>query len=87
VWLDDDGTQKLTWELDLGHLDPIDTVRGVKARLANLGFDPGEINDTWDDAAKEALTQFQVVYGLPTTGGEVDDATRKKLREVHENER
>jgi hypothetical protein len=67
--------------ISLGHLNPIDTVSGVRQRLSNLGFYCGD-GDEVDDATKLALSQFQGAHGLPKTG-EIDDATRSKLQSLH----
>jgi len=67
--------------ISLGHLNPIDTVSGVRQRLSNLGFYCGD-GDEVDDATKVALSQFQGAHGLPKTG-EIDDATRSKLQSLH----
>ncbi|MGQ9695139.1 MAG: peptidoglycan-binding protein [Thermodesulfobacteriota bacterium] len=69
------------FNLDLGHLDPITEITGVQARLANLGFDV-EVLGKWDEKSKEALRQFQKSNNLNPTG-ELDEATRNKLKEVH----
>jgi len=69
-------------ELPLSHLDPVDVTPGVKARLRNLGFPVGEVNDEMDDQARAALRAFQAQHGLDPTG-EPDDATRDKLVEAH----
>lgn len=67
----------------VGHLDPIDTESGVRARLSNLGYLLGDVEDA-DDAEelRFALQELQADYALPFTG-ELDDATRAKLAEVH----
>lgn len=70
--------------VNLGHLDPIDTVSGVQARLANLGFFLGSISDDLCDHTKRAVTAFQQHYEL-TVSGEIDDATRGKLTELGED--
>jgi N-acetylmuramoyl-L-alanine amidase len=75
-------SKKHTWTLDLGHLQPIDTNEGVKARLHNLGYNVGEINDTMDDNAKRAIRRFQEDHGLQKTG-ELNDETRKKLEQAY----
>lgn len=67
--------------ISLGHLNPIDTVSGVRQRLSNLGFYCGD-GDEIDEATKIALSQFQGAHGLPKTG-EIDDATRSKLQSLH----
>jgi hypothetical protein len=71
-----------TWRLRLGDLDPLDEVSGVQARLANLGFDPGPIDGIAGPRTRGALMDFQVKQGIRPTG-EVCDATRKALGELH----
>jgi hypothetical protein len=84
VWLGKGEPEKvLTWELFLGNLEPIETVRGVKARLTNLGFLCGEINNEENEEYQDALTKFQIVYKVEVTG-EADEATRRKLEQVHD---
>ncbi len=70
-----------TLPLNVGHVDPIDEVSGVKGRLNNLRFDCGEANDQVDDAYTAALSAFQTKYKL-TVSGTADDATKSKLKEV-----
>lgn len=77
VWLPDTD-QPVTWSVKLGHLDPIQTEEGIKGRLRNLGFDPGDSEQDY----KTALSLFQERQGL-TPSGELDDATRDKLQEQH----
>ena len=77
------GESKEEYPLDLGHLNPVTTVSGVKRRLYNLGFYEGGIDETWDDAAKLSLTAFQSAYGLDPTGV-LDDGVRDLLRGVHD---
>ncbi len=67
--------------ISLGHLNPIDTVSGVRQRLSNLGFYCGD-GDEVDEATQIALSQFQGAHGLPKTG-KIDDATRSKLQSLH----
>lgn len=75
-----------TFMLDLGHLDPIDEASGVDARLINLGFGPpdqdGELSD---EERVEGFKAFQARFGLESTG-KLDEATRRKLRELHDAE-
>ena len=83
----DDSDAGYTFTLNLGHLDPIDETSGVDARLINLGFGPpdAESDGLSDDARIEALQAFQDRFGLEVTG-EVDEATRRKLKELHDAE-
>ncbi|HZV00718.1 MAG TPA: peptidoglycan-binding protein [Planctomycetota bacterium] len=83
LWKSDTNTNdQITWNLSLGTLAPIDTNKGVKARLHNMGYDPGEVNDTIDDQAKEAIKHFQTDHGLEPKG-ELDDKTRKAIDEAY----
>ena len=71
------------FDLDLGHLEPVTELKGVKQRLQNLGYDVGEIDG--DPAAAEfvtALGEFQAKHELDTTGL-LDDATKTKLESVY----
>ncbi len=83
LFLDDEADTKLTWNLRLGGLDPIDTLPGVKARLTNLGFVCGPIDDSLNPETVKALRDFQIVYRLAVTG-KADDDTRAKLLAVHD---
>lgn len=71
-----------TYPLALGHIDPIEETTGVKARLNNLGYACGAVDDAWDEQARAALRRFQKDHGLAETG-ECDQATRDKLKEAH----
>jgi hypothetical protein len=68
--------------LQLGHLNPLTEVSGLKARLANLGYYKGPIDENLDSATKQAISTFQSRQGLPVTGA-ADDATQQKLQDLH----
>jgi len=68
--------------LDLGDVDPIDEVSGIQGRLNNLGFNGGPVDGVLGPRTKAAIKEFQRKHKLKETG-EVDEATRKKLIEVH----
>ena len=69
----------LTYTLQLRYLDPADAVTGVQARLANLGYWPGDIDGDVGPRTQAALAAFQNDNGLDPTG-ELDDATKAKLQ-------
>jgi hypothetical protein len=69
--------------LRIGHLDPIDEISGVQQRLNNLGFNAGSEDGELDDQTRAALMEFQEKYGLKASG-EIDEATRAKLKSLHE---
>ncbi len=68
--------------LQLGGLNPISEVSGVKARLANLKFYKCPVDETCDDATKQAISKFQASQGLPVTGA-ADEATKAQLQKLH----
>lgn len=81
LWLSDDEDDVMSWTLDIGHLDPVDTVMGVQARLRNLGFDLAETG-AMDEATEAAIAAFQERQGLDPTGT-LDDALRDLLVQEH----
>lgn len=68
--------------LRIGWLDPIDETSGVQARLFNLGFDPGPIDNDFGGNTRRAMQQFQVEHALRVTRG-LDQATRDAVRAEH----
>lgn len=62
-------------------LPPIDTTRGVKQRLHNLGFYDGAMDDD-QSALPDVLRRFQKDHALETTGA-LDDPTKAELEKVH----
>jgi N-acetylmuramoyl-L-alanine amidase len=68
--------------LNLGHLDPLDEISGVKQRLANLTFPCGEGNDATPELSA-ALRGFQQKHGLSVTG-ELDQETKDALASAHD---
>lgn len=76
------GEDRREFLLDLGCMDPIESLAGVQKRLLNLGFDCGRVDGVWDDRSSHELRRFQRMSNLDDTGTP-DDATRRKLVEVH----
>lgn len=71
------------YSLDLGKLDPITELIGIQKRLANLGYYHGSHDGEMSDALRQATRVFQKANEMDTTG-EVDEATREKIREKHD---
>ena len=69
-------------DLELGHLDPVEELSGVQARLNNLGFFCGEVDGESDPLTEQAIVDFKTRHGLEPTST-VDDATRARLLELH----
>ena len=70
------------FNLNLGWLDPADSVTGIKQRLANFGFDCGDQSSDITPGFQDALRAFQDSRGLEITG-ENDDTSRNKLKQEH----
>jgi hypothetical protein len=68
--------------LELGHLDPISEVVGLKQRLANLSFECGDRSNEETDGLSQAIAAFQQKNGMEVTG-ELTDEFRRKLLELH----
>lgn len=73
---------KEEYPVRVGHLNPIDTISGIKQRLNNLGYNCGDESDEKSDQFRQAVTQYQSAKGLKETG-EVDGATKGKLESQH----
>ncbi len=74
--------QQEEYELNLGHIDPVEEVTGIQGRLRNMGFLASPIDGELNERTRQAIRAFQAHYDLPVTG-ESDDATRQKLVEIH----
>ena len=74
------------YELQLGHINPSRDDDGVEQRLTNLGYIwlPAEVTDAEArrEVRRQALLSFQRKEGL-NESGEADEATRRRLEEVH----
>ena len=77
-----DDEKELEYDFLLGHLDSIDAISGVQARLRNLGFICNDPDGEMGQDTIEALKTFQTQQSLNVTG-KIDDATRSKLEEVY----
>jgi LysM repeat protein len=68
--------------IKIGHLDPLEEVSGQRARLKNLGYFPGTVDDKDDPAFVTAVERFQAEHGL-TVDGIPGPKTQEKLKDVH----
>ncbi|MGD2063330.1 MAG: peptidoglycan-binding domain-containing protein [Nitrospirota bacterium] len=81
----------LTLPLRIGHLDPVDDrdegsriISGAQARLNNLGFFCGSVDDKQGPKTTEALRAFQrQVMGRSEPDGVLDQQTRDALMREH----
>lgn len=63
-----EGEEQEMHEFNLGFVDSIDTVSGVKARLNNLGFECGEETDEMNELTVGAIKAFQKKNSLYPNG-------------------
>jgi hypothetical protein len=81
VWLEEQ--RKHLFVLDVGQLEPLESLVGVKGRLKNLGYECGRIDAPADEKLAAALRAFQQRAGLPPSG-QLDDETRRAIDRAHE---
>lgn len=68
--------------IQIGHLDPLDTVPGQKSRLNNLGYYAGPLDKEDEALFKSAVEEFQCDQKL-AVDGKCGPKTQAKLHEVH----
>jgi N-acetylmuramoyl-L-alanine amidase len=78
-----EGEDEEKYTIGLGTLSPLDTVRGIQERLANLGFQCGGVTGKMNARTRGALARFQARNGLPPTG-KADPTTRQELKDAHD---
>jgi uncharacterized Zn-binding protein involved in type VI secretion len=61
---------------------PSSSIKGMKARLACLGYPPGHITSQFDEQAAHALREFQLDYELDSQAGYDKDTEAALVREV-----
>lgn len=66
------------YSLQLGHLDPIEELTGVQARLQGLGYYRGAVDGAASPDLKDAVRKFQTAQGITATG-EMNTATAAAL--------
>lgn len=77
------GTDRQSFELAFGVLDPLNEISGLQKRLNNLGYFCGEPDGILNPATRKALRAFQIRFDLPPSG-EPDPATREQLAKIHD---
>jgi hypothetical protein len=82
VWWHGAPRRHCTWKLHIGHLDPVDRMSGIQARLNNLGYNSGPVDGIRGPITTAAVRKFQKKHKLAVDGipGPI---TQAKLKEVH----
>ena len=74
--------EELVIPIEIRHLDPVEEETGQKARLANLGYYTGAVDDRADPTFRLAVEEFQCDQRL-TVDGICGPQTQAKLKQVH----
>ena len=77
-----DGEETRLYTLQLGQLDPHDSVAGVQHRLSNLGFYTGPIDGKKSGELQQAISDFQMAHALEVDGM-LNDSTCEAIRDAH----
>jgi hypothetical protein len=75
--------QEDRWTLELGALEPVSELRGVQARLDNLGFHC-PVDGEASEQTTRAIAAYQIWRGVGDGTGQLDDATRADLETFHD---
>ncbi len=75
-------------EIALGHIDPIDTISGIQARLNNLGYGCGDEDGALGPMTGNAIRDFQADNDLEVLSGDfefddIDQATLDKVEKLY----
>jgi putative peptidoglycan binding protein len=70
------------FDIEIGHLDPVEEVSGQLARLSNLGYYSG-CDDSVDEVEfRSAVEEFQCEHAL-VVDGKCGPKTQARLKEIH----
>jgi LysM repeat protein len=70
--------------IQIGHLDPVNEISGQKARLNNLGYFAGPLDEEDKELFRSAVEEFQCEHmGKPAVDGKCGPKTQEKLLAVH----
>ncbi len=72
----------LEYPVKIGHLDPLEEAPGWQARLINLGYHAGSMDDSDEEQLRYAIEEYQCDHKLKVTG-ELDAATRDSIKQAH----
>ena len=70
-------------QIELSYLDPVSSMSGLQARLANLGFECGKIDGNAAEKTRLAILEFQRRKEL-NESGEFDDSTLEALSNLYQ---
>ncbi|MNC85020.1 hypothetical protein D3C83_05910 [compost metagenome] len=77
------GADQEVHRFDVSHLDPIDTISGIRGRLHSLGYECGGVGTALDWMTRSAVACFQIDHGLEPTGQPSDAAFLAELQKAY----
>jgi N-acetylmuramoyl-L-alanine amidase len=80
---EDDPNVRVEWRIGIGQLDPVETLKGVQARLNNLGYTCGPVDGLMGPLTEGAVRRFQEDHDL-TVDGIPGPNTQGKLEQLHD---
>ena len=82
LWMDESNpsAQVFSFRVELGALEPETTVSGAQQRLQNLGYNCGPVTGAVNEQTQEAIRAFQRGNSGLTVNGNLDDATKSRLK-------
>ncbi|MEP7123343.1 MAG: LysM domain-containing protein [Byssovorax sp.] len=86
LFLDETSSDGISWQLDIGALDPVSEIAGVQHRLNNLDFDVGQPNGQLDHATLREIHAFRRRMKIRVSRGQentLDDVTRASIESEH----
>lgn len=66
-----------------GFLNPVEDISGVQARLSNLGYYDGPIDNRQSEELAAAIRSFQEENNLSSCDGTLNDETRASLKQAY----
>jgi hypothetical protein len=77
------GAEQEIHRFDVSHLDPIDTISGVRGRLHSLGYECDGVGNALDWMTRSAVACFQIDHGLEPTGEPAEGAFLAELQKAY----
>ena len=78
------GDETLIYDLNLGAMDPLESLSGMRARLRNLGYQPGsDTAPNYDDVTAAAISEFCSDQQIPVPDDPLDPDFLQQLEKAH----
>jgi hypothetical protein len=71
------------YKIYAGFLNPIEEISGVQARLSNLGYYQGPIDNKSSEELEAAIRSFQEANNLVSRDGTLNNETRDSLKQAY----